>query len=157
MIKSTVFVLAMFLANMKITLNAQEFEVDGTAKINVMNQATSSAELVGRESDGTLVLMSSATQTYSVGDFAHGGVVFWVTPSGEHGRVASLYNIQGVVWSNEFAEIGNSAQSTDHGAGNSVAIVSQSGHTISAAQHCLDYAFGGFDDWYLPAKNELNQ
>ena len=137
---------------------AQELEIEGTAKVSVMDPATASAQPVGRESDGTLVLMQPATATYSVGDFAHGGVVFWVTPSGDHGRVASLYNITEILWSNiSSVEIGGSAQSDKNGAGNSVAIVTQSGHTASASQQCLELAFAGYDDWYLPAKNELNQ
>lgn len=138
-------------------LHAQELEVDGTAKIGVMNAASESAKPVGREADGTLVEFASHETTYSVGDYAQGGVVFWVTASGKHGRVASIYNIAGVPWSTLGTAIGGSAQSNLHGAGNSVAITSQSGHTISAAQHCLDLAFAGYDDWYLPAKNELNQ
>jgi hypothetical protein len=30
------------------------------------------------------------------------------------------------------------------------------GEYISAAQYCADLDFGGFDDWLLPGKNELN-
>ena len=138
-------------------LIGQDLQIDGSAKITEMDPASSSAEPVGREPDGTLVLIPPISNTYSIGDYAHGGVVFWVTPSGKHGRVASLHNIGGVAWSDAFAEIGNSAQSTINGAGNSVAIVSQTGHSISAAQHCRDLAFAGYDDWYLPAKDELNQ
>lgn len=138
-------------------LIAQDLEIDGSAKINEMDPASSSAELVGRESDGTLVVMPPPSNTYAIGDYAHGGVVFWVTPSGKHGRVASLYNIDGIDWSDIYTEIGKSARSTINGSGNSIAIVSQSGHSKSAAQHCLDLAYAGYDDWYLPAKNELNQ
>ena len=43
-----------------------------------------------------------------------------------------------------------------NGAGNTVAIMMQSGHTNSAAQHCADLAYSGYDDWYLPSKDELN-
>ena len=138
-------------------LVAQDLEIDGSAKITEMDPASSSANLVGREADGTLVLISPPSYTFAVGDLAHGGVVFWVTPSGKHGRVASLHNISGMAWSDVYSEIGSSAQSTTNGAGNSVAIASQSGHTMSAAQHCLDLAFAGYDDWYLPSKDELNQ
>ena len=140
-----------------LELTAQDLEVNGSAKITEMDPASSSAQVVGRESDGTLVTIATNSITYAIGDYAHGGVVFWVTPSGKHGRVASLYNILDVAWSNVITEIGASAQSTVNGSGNSIAIVSQTGHTKSAAQHCLDLAFAGYDDWYLPAKNELNQ
>lgn len=153
----TAIILFLFFIGVGPFLAAQDLEVDGSAKITVMAPATASAQPVAKETDGTLSLMAASQSTYAVGDFAQGGVVFWVTPSGKHGRVAHIYNIAGVSWSNITSAIGNSARSDIHGAGNSIAIALQSGHTISAAQHCLDLAFGGFDDWYLPAKNELNQ
>jgi len=152
----TLFIVCMFFT-VAYELHAQELEVDGAAKIGVMDAASESAKPVGREADGTLVEFASHETTYSVGDYAQGGVVFWVTASGKHGRVVSIYNIAGVPWSLLGTEIGGSAQSTLHGAGNSVAITAQAGHTISAAEHCLDLAFAGYDDWYLPAINELNQ
>ncbi len=142
--------------NLSLTINAQNLEVDGKVKITDMDTAAASAQNVGRESDGTLALMPMSATTYSIGDFAHGGVVFWVTPSGEHGRVVNLYNVADVEWSNVTTEIGGSAQSNINGAGNSIAIISQSGHLSSAAKHCLDLAFGDFDDWYLPSKDEVN-
>lgn len=138
-------------------LYAQNLEVVGKAKITIMDTATVSAQQVAREPDGTLSLMSSAPTTYAIGDFAHGGVVFWVSPSGEHGKVVSIYDVQSVPWSNIISTvIGLSAQSDINGAGNTVAIMMQSGHISSAARHCADLAYGGYDDWYLPSKNELN-
>ena len=118
-----------------------------------MDPASPSAQDVARERDGTLVLRSS---TYAIGDYGHGGVVFYVNRSGDHGKVVSIYDVEGVDWSNVFTEIGSSAQSDVNGAGNSIAITLQTGHVNSAAQQCLDLAYGGYDDWYLPSKDELN-
>ena len=96
--------------------------------------------------------------TYTIGDFAQGGVVFWVSPSGEHGKVVSIYDVNDVPWSNiNGTAIGNSARSNINGGGNTVAIMMQSGHTNSAAKHCADLGYGGYDDWYLPSKDELNE
>ena len=36
---------------------------------------------------------------------------------------------------------------------NTNTIVNQSGHIYSSAKDCLDYSFGGFSDWFLPAEN----
>jgi hypothetical protein len=51
----------------------------------------------------------------------------------------------------------NGKTSTALGTGlqNSQAIVAQSGHVDSAAHLCLTYTVGGFQDWYLPSKEEL--
>ena len=141
-----------------IGINAQDVEIAGKAKITVMDPATASAQQVAREPDGTLSLRSSGTITYTIGDFAQGGVVFWVSASGEHGKVVSIYDVGAVPWSNiTSTEIGSSASSDINGAGNTVAIMMQSGHTNSAARHCADLAYGGYDDWYLPSKDELNE
>ena len=37
---------------------------------------------------------------------------------------------------------------------NCVSIISQQGHTSSAAQLCLNYDENGYDDWYLPSGRE---
>jgi hypothetical protein len=33
--------------------------------------------------------MRENTKTYKVGDFAHGGIVFWVDETGQHGLVSA--------------------------------------------------------------------
>lgn len=139
------------------SLQAQNLEVDGSAKITMMDPASASAQPVARETDGTLSLMSSGT-IYSVGDFAQGGVVFWVSVNGAHGKVVSIYSVLGVEWSNMTSTgVGSFAQSDINGAGNTVAIMMQSGHLNSAARHCADLAYAGYDDWYLPSKDELGE
>jgi len=94
-----------------------------------------------------------------VGELYGGGIVFWVTPDGQHGLIASLDDLDGgsgIAWSNIlYTEIGASAQSMTDGASNTAAIIAQSGHTSSAAKLCNDYAGGGFNDWYLPSNREL--
>ncbi|RLD21532.1 MAG: hypothetical protein DRI69_03825 [Bacteroidetes bacterium] len=145
------------LMTMGTLVMAQEVKIEGRAKITVMDTATASAQQVAREPDGTLSLMAVSTPTYVIGDFVQGGVVFWVSASGAHAKVVSIYNVGKVPWSNvPNPAIGASAQSDINGAGNTVAIMMQSGHTSSAARHCADVAYGGYDDWYLPSKDELN-
>ena len=152
--KSTLLVVLMTMGTL---LMAQNVEIEGKAKITVMDTATASAQQVAREPDGTLSLMAVSTPTYVIGDFVQGGVVFWVSASGAHAKVVSIYDVGTVPWSNiTDTLIGASAQSDINGAGNTVAIMMQSGHTSSAARHCADVAYGGYDDWYLPSKNELD-
>lgn len=132
-------------------------EVEGKVKVTDMDTVTNATENVVRQGDGTLAVTAIGTPIYAIGDFAQGGVVFWVNASGHHGKVVSIYEIGAVPWSNlNTTEIGASAQSDVNGAGNTVAITMQSGHESSAARHCADLAYGGYDDWYLPTIDEFD-
>ena len=95
--------------------------------------------------------------THYIGELYGGGIVVsvWKTNGVEHGLIASLTDIGTSVWSNIDDLIGTSAQSTSDGQSNTLAIISQVGHTVSGAKLCNDYSVGGFYDWYLPATFEL--
>jgi len=105
--------------------------------------------------------------TYSVGDFAHGGIVFWVDKTGQHGLVcAKLDQSTGVRW---YAGTFGNTQAKGDGpyagkANTSIIIAAQvaigdDGSTY-AARICneLQITEGGktYGDWYLPSKEELN-
>jgi hypothetical protein len=96
-----------------------------------------------------------------IGEVFGGGVIFhlWKDNSGaEHGLVVDLNDLSGASgWSNvDNTLIGLSAQSYWNGLGNSNSIVSQIGHTSSAAVLCLNSSSSGQSDWYLPSIQELN-
>ena len=134
---------------------AQHLEVEGKTKLTNIEKVTTAPENVVRKADGTLAVMT-INPSYAIGDFAHGGVVFWVTANGQHGKVVSIYETGVNPWSNVDSLIGATAQSAINGAGNTVAIMMQAGHEKSAARLCADLAYSGFDDWYLPALDELD-
>ena len=105
--------------------------------------------------------------SYAIGDFAHGGIVFWVDETGQHGLVcAKSDQSTGIRW--YAGTHGNTRARGDGiyaGAANTSIIISSQvaiGDDGSpyAAQMCNDLQIteGGttYGDWYLPSKYELN-
>jgi hypothetical protein len=99
--------------------------------------------------------------THYIGEEFGGGVIFhlWKDNAGvEHGLIVDLVDLSTAqVWSNiDQTSVGTAAQSSWDGISNSNAIVSQAGHTNSAAALCLNSNNGNQNDWYLPSIQELN-
>ena len=105
--------------------------------------------------------------TYSVGDFAQGGIIFWVDETRQHGLVCAKWDQRtNVRW---FAGTYGNTQARGDGpyageANTAIIIAAQvaigdDGGTY-AARICneLQIAVGGktYGDWYLPSKEELD-
>ena len=111
----------------------------------------------------------SSPTTYSVGDFAQGGIVFWVDETGQHGLVCAKEDQDvgsGIRW---YAGSYGVTRATEDGPFSgklNTAIIISSQVAIGddgydyAAQICyeLQITEGGktYGDWYLPSKEELN-
>ena len=99
--------------------------------------------------------------THYIGELYQGGIIVsvWKNAGIEHGLIASLTDLSTAqAWSNVTNTlIGPNAQNHLDGQINTNAIISQTGHTNSAAKLCDDYTSGGYSDWYLPSLWELNQ
>jgi hypothetical protein len=107
------------------------------------------------------VISSTQGFLHYIGEEYGGGVIYqvWKDKNGkEHGLIVALNNqSSSYTWSNVTTVlVGSSAQSIIDGVNNSDAIISQIGHSLSAAKLCLDLVSGGMSDWYLPAREELN-
>lgn len=134
--------------------------VDGSETIINAGENISVEGSGTKDSPYVISSLGSSVSGHFVGELFGGGIVFWVTPDGQHGLVASLDDLDdgtGVAWSNvSDVLIGETAQSMTDGKSNTTAIITQEGHTNSAAKLCADYRGGGFDDWYLPSNRELS-
>ena len=101
--------------------------------------------------------------SYSVGDFAQGGIVFLVDETGQHGLVCAKEDQStGVRW--YAGTFGDTRAYGDHinaGKMNTDVIIGSS-RTIGddgspyASEICKDLTLDGYSDWYLPSKEELN-
>lgn len=128
--------------------------------------------VAGPHTDSTAIanmgfISDAGAKSYSIGDFAQGGVVFWLDETGQHGLVcAKLDQSAGVRW---YAGTNGNTQAKGDGpfageANTTIAIASQvaigdDGEPY-AARICnelviteSDKAYG---DWYLPSMEELN-
>lgn len=105
---------------------------------------------------------------YNVGDFAFGGVVFSVDASGDHGLVCAIEDQSSdVPWSDATYLFETLAKGESIYAGKSntsiIIAVNAARHDVnnpSATEHAAllsaKYQGGGYNDWYLPSKVELN-
>jgi hypothetical protein len=107
----------------------------------------------------------SSSTTYSVGDFAQGGIVFWVDETGQHGLVCAKNDQStGVRWyAGTYTYTMARGDGPLSGEMNTAIIISNQGNgdaSTYAARNCneLQITEGGktYGDWYLPSKEELN-
>ena len=102
-------------------------------------------------------LSSIGAGVHYIGEGFGGGTVFYVYDNGKHGLIAaSADQSTGIQWYNG---TNTTTVATRDGiaAGmyNTQFIIPNQGAGSYAAKLCADYAGGGFGDWYLPSKNEL--
>ncbi len=95
--------------------------------------------------------------TFSIGQTYQGGKIFYLDCSGCHGLIASPTDISTAPWFNG-SYTNTSAFASAVGAGllNSKLAVLNQGTGTYATKLCTDLNQGGYTDWYLPSKHELN-
>lgn len=110
---------------------------------------------------------NSNPQTFIVGQSYGGGIIFYIDSSGQHGLIADTidlkieyttpvpYTKDRFTWGPANAIPGTY---TDLGTGeaNTNAIYAANPNLLTAATACYDLNKNGYDDWFLPSKDELN-
>ncbi len=92
-----------------------------------------------------------------IGDNYQGGIIFYIDNTGEHGLiVAPTDQSTEIKWYNGSYKItGASGTSVGTGQNNTTAIVTSLGSGNYAASLCDQLELNGYDDWFLPSKEEL--
>ena len=111
--------------------------------------------------------LEDAIEMPQIGDLTAGGIVFYIaeTPTDLDGDgdldtglvCATEDQSSGVQWHNvNFISTGAEATSVGSGAINTAMIIAAQGEGTYAASVARAHNGGGFDDWFLPSKDELN-
>ncbi len=136
-------------------------EVEGHAKISGMDTLNSTSANLVQQTDGTLAIRS-----FKVGDFAHGGIVFFIDDSGEHGLVCAKEDHSTLLRWFAGANVRTRAMGDGMFAGemNTTLIIAgqlnaDDGDPYAAyACSVFESTEGGitYGDWYLPSFEELD-
>jgi hypothetical protein len=104
------------------------------------------------------VVNATGGATLAIGDSYQGGIIFWLDATGQHGLIAATTDQStGIQWYNGTYTTTNAVRD-GIGAGmyNTERIIANQSTGSYAAQLCANYQGGGYGDWYLPSKYELN-
>jgi|GEM_PF-2709068 len=95
----------------------------------------------------------------AVGVYYQGGVIAYIDGTGQHGLIAAPSDqIDRIMWYNgSYTVTGATATAIGTGQSNTTAIVTTYGDGVYAAKMCDELVLGGYDDWFLPSKDELNE
>jgi len=95
-----------------------------------------------------------------IGSYFRGGVVFYLDGSGG-GLICAVSDQDGgsgIKWYNgSYTTTGATATAIGTGQSNTTAIINSQGTGTYAATVCDNYTAGGYDEWFFPSKDELNE
>jgi len=96
--------------------------------------------------------------TAEIGDIIEGGYLFYLDETGQHGLVAAMEDVGQFEWGCYGTDLsGAGGQVIGTGYQNTLDIEAGCSEIPIAAGEALAYASDGYDDWYLPSKDELEE
>lgn len=97
------------------------------------------------------------TAGHYIGERFGGGVIFWMTKDSLHGLISDTLDLGMGVWSPLKKLTGATDTGIGRGRSNTKKIVATFGKGSYAAYGCQSYKGGGYTDWFLPSRDELNE
>lgn len=114
------------------------------------NKSTKSS---GKESTPT-----ASSGDFHIGQSYNGGIIFFIDSTGQHGLIAAASDQStGAPWGCYEISIIGTSTAIGSGQANSAAILKGCITAGIAACICHNLALNGYNDWFLPSKDELNQ
>jgi len=100
-------------------------------------------------------LSFTTTNGHYIGEYFGGGIIFYLDGT-EHGLIADHHNtLSDCRWGCSGTLIGGTGTAIGTGQANTTVIAN--GCSDSPAKYCYELVQNGYDDWFLPSKEELNQ
>jgi len=146
------------------------YQTDGTPGFYYFNGTSWEGYYSQAEVDALIAALDAritALET-AVGDVYQGGIVFYILEEGDtgyvagetHGLIAAVADqSSGIQWRNgSYVTTGATGTAVGTGSANTDAIITVQGATETsyAAGLARAYTGGGYTDWFLPSKDELN-
>ena len=128
---------------------------NGTAWVMIKAGARNA---VFRFCDGAPTWVVTDCSKFVIGDTGPaGGKVFYITEGGLHGlEAAPVDQTSDVFWGCQGTSIAGTSAALGTGAANTALIVAGCNEANTAAKVAAAYSLNGYDDWYLPSKDELD-
>lgn len=100
-------------------------------------------------------MTGGAVTSFVIGQSYGGGIIFYIDGTGQHGLIAAPGDQTNAPWGCEFSLMGTNTE-IGTGSQNTTNIIAGCAESGIAARVCREYTGGGFNDWFLPSKDELN-
>lgn len=135
----------------------------GLAALLLLAISCTKVPLSNPQVTGTQTQDNAAAQTsaHFIGERFGGGIIFYLKEGGNHGLIADTIDLPQAVWYNNeiYTVTGALKKGIGSGKENSRKILESQGQpgTRYAAALCAKSKRGGYTDWFLPSKAELNE